>query len=154
GARGRRRLDGDAGSGGPALCRRGDGPPRGGDGRRARRAVLLARDARDQARLAMTEDVAVAPDRDLDQSRDRSGRVPVALARHGIPGLRAQASGGGGARYGRMFELDQDELDANELEPDVLETLAGAMIEAPGSFDPNPRLPAGYTYFGQFVDHD
>jgi hypothetical protein len=102
----------------------------------------------------MPEHIAVGRERDLDPSRDRSRRVPVGLARHGIPGLRAQAAGGGGARYGRMFDLDEDELDGNELDPDVLEALAGAMIEAPGSFEPNPKLAAGYTYFGQFVDHD
>jgi heme peroxidase len=98
--------------------------------------------------------VAAEPEPELDESRDRSGRVAVGLARHGIPGLRAQAAGGGGARYGRMFNLGQDELDANRLDVDTLNTLAKAMIEAPGTFDPNPRIPAGYTYFGQFVDHD
>jgi hypothetical protein len=29
------------------------------------------------------------------------------------------------------------------------------MVEEPGApFIPNPRMPAGYTYFGQYVDHD
>jgi hypothetical protein len=102
----------------------------------------------------MLEDIAVARERDLDRSRDRTRRVPIGLARHGIPGLRAQAAGGGGARYGRMFDLDEHELAANELDLDTLEALAEAMIEPLASFDPNPRLPAGYTYFGQFVDHD
>jgi hypothetical protein len=28
------------------------------------------------------------------------------------------------------------------------------MIERPGTCNPNARIPAGYTYFGQYVDHD
>jgi Animal haem peroxidase len=102
----------------------------------------------------MPDDIAIAAERDVDESRDRSGRVAVGLARHGIPGLREQAAPSEGARYGRMFDLDQDELEAHELDPDTLEALADAMIARPGTFDPNPRIPAGYTYFGQFVDHD
>lgn len=37
-----------------------------------------------------------------------------------------------------------------------LEALAGAMVDSnPGAATGNnPKIPAGFTYFGQFVDHD
>jgi hypothetical protein len=71
-------------------------------------------------------------------------------------------------RFGRMFR----NLPVFELSVDALVELAGAMIqpledgkldEPLGQPDPDEnratidqelRLPAGYTYFGQFVDHD
>jgi hypothetical protein len=100
----------------------------------------------------MSGDVAVAPERGLDENRDRSDRVGVGLARHGIPGLRGQVEEG--ARYGYMFSRLAQERRRTEVLPDAFSALASAMIEAPGSFDPNTKVPAGYTYFGQFVDHD
>ena len=37
---------------------------------------------------------------------------------------------------------------------ETLEELAKAMIERPGTFNPSTRIPAGFTYLGQFIDHD
>jgi hypothetical protein len=71
-------------------------------------------------------------------------------------GLSAAADGVFG-RFGRMFEG----LEGPEFDPDALEALAISMIkEDDGQFfnqadgDENFRLPSGYTYFGQFIDHD
>ena len=71
-------------------------------------------------------------------------------------GLAAGADGGFG-RFGRMF----DGLEGPEFDEGALALLAGSMIkDDSGQFfnssdsDENVRLPAAYTYFGQFVDHD
>ncbi len=69
-----------------------------------------------------------------------------------------EAVAGGYGRFGRMFP-DQIGIEYNE---EALWQLAETMIkkEDPGQFfnlgdeDENPTIPAGYTYFGQFVDHD
>jgi hypothetical protein len=63
------------------------------------------------------------------------------------------------ARYGLMFKS----LPAYTPPDDLLHDLAEQMVEARGplgdvsnsdvAFD-NPDLPAGYTYLGQFIDHD
>lgn len=56
-------------------------------------------------------------------------------------------------RFGRLFRhLDP----APDLSDKQLKDLAESMREPKGSgakLD-NPKIPAGYTYFGQFVDHD
>jgi hypothetical protein len=67
-------------------------------------------------------------------------------------------------RFGRMFRrLPALTGPENPVElRALLEPLASAMVEpeaaggwsgSPQNFD-NPRIPAGWTYFGQFVDHD
>src|SRR3954454_17642642 len=55
------------------------------------------------------------------------------------------------ARFGRMFRT----LRPLEADPDALAALAATMkdSEAAASGD-NHRIPAGYTYLGQFIDHD
>jgi hypothetical protein len=61
-------------------------------------------------------------------------------------------------RFGPMFEAPK----ATKLPEAGLQALAGAMIRPdPGApitgsepTDENPTVPAGYTYFGQFIDHD
>ena len=63
--------------------------------------------------------------------------------------------------FGRIFELKDDLVShippgnsTAESEEALLE-LANTMVETDS--DPkndNPKIPAGYTYFGQFVDHD
>ena len=60
-------------------------------------------------------------------------------------------------RFGRMFDQQGDFLD-----DDCLMEIAKAMIrhDTPkpisesDEIDENPTIPAGYTYFGQFIDHD
>jgi Animal haem peroxidase len=71
-------------------------------------------------------------------------------------GLAAAADGKFG-RFGRMYVG----IEGPEFDPDDLAALAESMIKADaGKFfneedsDENFLLPAGYTYFGQFVDHD
>lgn len=65
-------------------------------------------------------------------------------------------------RFGRMFR----KLPACPLDPAVLPSVAESMREvdagtggwggggAPSADGDNPEIPAGYTYFGQFIDHD
>src|SRR5439155_12849144 len=64
-------------------------------------------------------------------------------------------------RYGRMFRA----LPAFTPSEQSLKDLAGHMFETGGDdVDPgegggadprhNPDIPAGYTYLGQFIDHD
>jgi hypothetical protein len=52
-------------------------------------------------------------------------------------------------RFGRMFR----HLPVFVHEEAPLLALAAKMIEQRGGAE-NPMIPAGYTYFGQFVDHD
>ncbi len=63
--------------------------------------------------------------------------------------------------FGRLFRhlppYAPPSLTATEIEK-LFHSLAKDMLEAPGTggnkeFD-NPDIPSGYTYFGQFVDHD
>jgi hypothetical protein len=60
----------------------------------------------------------------------------------------AGAADAGHGRFGRMFGF----LPARELSAGALDTL----VELIGASEtgPNPSIPAGYTYFAQFVDHD
>jgi len=54
-------------------------------------------------------------------------------------------------RYGRMFRA----LPAFVPDDATLTALADSMADAPAGPDgDNPDIPSGYTYLGQFVDHD
>jgi hypothetical protein len=53
-------------------------------------------------------------------------------------------------RYGRMFRA----LPAFAPSDVALAALADTMGDVPGPDGDNPDIPAGYTYLGQFVDHD
>ncbi len=61
-------------------------------------------------------------------------------------------------RYGAMFDLPS----AGALPDEAIRSIARAMIKADNGkpltesegVDENPTIPSGYTYFGQFVDHD
>lgn len=53
-------------------------------------------------------------------------------------------------KFGRMFPAD---LPANNLPDQVLIDLGNSMRESAPLASDSP-IPAGYTYFGQFVDHD
>jgi hypothetical protein len=55
-------------------------------------------------------------------------------------------------RFGRMFR----ELDALPIDPETAHAIAKTMVDSeaePGDGN-NLNLPAGYTYLGQFIDHD
>jgi hypothetical protein len=83
--------------------------------------------------------------------RSSHGADPRGLAAGANPGLRT-------GRFGRMLSA----TPARAVPEEVLRDLARAMIKeddgAPITerepVDENPAIPAGYTYFGQFVDHD
>src|SRR3954454_1614497 len=78
----------------------------------------------------------------------RKRRATDGLARHGVAGPVGQVPNG--ARYGRILgEPDRQEWDVAELEE-----LANALAELGGKSTDNFDIPSGYTYFGQFVDHD
>jgi len=53
----------------------------------------------------------------------------------------------GRGRYGRMFRLP-----VADLGPKTVDALVDMLSVVGGDF--NPDIPAGYTYLGQFVDHD
>lgn len=59
--------------------------------------------------------------------------------------------------FGRMFRelLPWEPPGASEAAKlEVLKALAATMIDAGDQSGDNEAIPAGYTYFGQFVDHD
>ena len=104
----------------------------------------------------MATDIAAPVEDGLDPNRDESGPVAIGLAQHGIPGVRGQVAASGKTPFGQLFpKLEQERpLTTSEDDLDSLKALADAMIERPGTFNPSTRIPAGFTYFGQFVDHD
>jgi hypothetical protein len=53
-------------------------------------------------------------------------------------------------RFGRLFR----NLPSFEPSSDVLEQLGGSMLEPEGGEGLDGPIPAGYTYLGQFIDHD
>lgn len=53
-------------------------------------------------------------------------------------------------RFGRMFRS----LATFKQPDELLERLANGMREDAGISPDNPEIPAGYTYLGQFIDHD
>lgn len=70
----------------------------------------------------------------------------------------------GFGRFGRMFpelapaRFGKTQDDAQKLMFAISETMLkedkGALIDKPEPVDENPDIFAGYTYFGQFIDHD
>lgn len=76
------------------------------------------------------------------QSTRQMSRIALrALDGHGDPG-----------KFGRMFP----HLEPLIVSEDALFDLAEAMLDSDPSSTAgdNPNIPAGFTYFGQFVDHD
>ncbi len=54
-------------------------------------------------------------------------------------------------QFGRMFP----ELPMLSVPDEMLEVLANAMVDVDGNpADDNATIPAGFTYLGQFIDHD
>ena len=45
-------------------------------------------------------------------------------------------------------------LPTFQMPDDFLQSLADGMHQPDGELNDNPAIPAGYTYFGQFIDHD
>ncbi len=96
-------------------------------------------------------------------ARTRQEPLAAPLAEHGGGASRGldhvDASTHDSGRFGRMFPA----LPPFLPDPAALEALAASMFPGPplpltptAALEPgdNPDLPAGYTYLGQFVDHD
>src|SRR3954454_11988032 len=108
------------------------------------------------------------PDPNVETERSPHGQQPRGL-------LLTPSSSTRSGRFGRMFR----HVPVYEHDPQTLADLAATMVETPTAgeavdepIEPEPnaepdkdenrsrladgslRLPAGYTYFGQFVDHD
>lgn len=79
----------------------------------------------------------------------------IAAHGHGVRGmsresLQALAGNADPGKFGKMFPR----LAPLHAEDDALFELAKAMRDEKGDTGDHPTLPAGYTYLGQFVDHD
>lgn len=80
----------------------------------------------------------------------------VAAGETGVPSLAVTAAAVGGARGHGFFDRMFPGLSPLVAADDDLEALATAMRDA-NPADPtldNPTVPAGFTYLGQFIDHD
>lgn len=80
----------------------------------------------------------------LNPHHGRAGRHPTrefldTLSGHDDPG-----------KFGRMFPG----LPALRVDDDKLEALAEAMMDDGSQSGNNDNIPAGFTYLGQFIDHD
>ncbi|TRD15505.1 peroxidase family protein [Palleronia caenipelagi] len=80
----------------------------------------------------------------LNPGHGSAGRKPTraqldTLSGHDDPG-----------KFGRMFPG----LPGLHVDNAALLDLANAMVDPDNVSDDNPNIPAGFTYFGQFVDHD
>lgn len=84
----------------------------------------------------------------MSDQPDPSPRLSPAHGAGSPPGLDAGAAGAGG-RFGRMFPA----LPACDLDEDGIEVLL-QIIDVAGTLGYNPRIPSGFTYLGQFIDHD
>lgn len=79
----------------------------------------------------------------------------IAAHGHGVRGmsrasLQALAGNADPGKFGKLFPR----LAPLHADDDALFDLASAMRDDKGSEGDHPSLPAGYTYLGQFVDHD
>lgn len=70
-------------------------------------------------------------------------------APHGVAVPRGMTTVDRG-RFGRMYP----DLERGKVSERAIEALADAMVREAGLSNNNHRIPAGYTYLGQFVDHD
>jgi hypothetical protein len=80
----------------------------------------------------------------LNPHHGRAGRKPTrayldTLSGHDDPG-----------KFGRMFPG----LPPLQVSDEALDALAQAMLDNDAETEDNPRIPAGFTYLGQFIDHD
>jgi hypothetical protein len=89
---------------------------------------------------------------DVERPRNRLDPAVEGGARHGVSaprGLGASPASRGG-RFGRMFAA----LPAADPGADAIEALVEHLRAAQDGSDDNTRIGAGYTYLGQFIDHD
>ena len=106
----------------------------------------------------MNDKTLSKPDESLDETPPAIEKQAIGGHGHDNRGLEAGAIPGMGyGRFGRMFGFS-----GRPLKDDVLLDIARAMVKVDVSppiseteeVDENPVTSAGYTYFGQFVDHD
>jgi hypothetical protein len=85
-----------------------------------------------------------------------AAQIARPIIRHGSPlrgGIAVPAPGIDFrvGRFGRIFP----ELGALKVPPEALVALGEAMVEGGANVTgDNPNIPAGFTYLGQFIDHD
>jgi hypothetical protein len=123
---------------------------RGGVGRRAVLGGATGVVAASMCGVALTAEAGTAPVADRAAASARWGHAAGVLRGSDIA-VRAGRDKEG--RFGVMFK------NADGFAPPdaLLKSLAGEMGEpaGPNAFDlDNPRIPAGFTFLGQFIDHD
>lgn len=103
----------------------------------------------------------LAPNSGSDLARATAEALPKRrVAAHGLDnrGLESAASlGVGYGRFGRMFEFmggGLSEACLLDIATAMIKFDEGVQIDTLEAVDENPLIPAGYTYFGQFIDHD
>ena len=119
--------------------------------------MLFALEMHLSGRLIMPADNAVKAG---TQAVASMGHMPQGLV-HGtmIRGLAAGANPGQPyGRFGPMFELPVGPVVSDDILRELATVIVkqddGAPITDSEPVDENDLIPAGYTYFGQFVDHD
>lgn len=97
----------------------------------------------------------------MSPGKQPSGAATLGAMSHGanIRGLAAGANAGlPFGRFGPMFDLPPcptlPDAGLSELANVIVKIDDGAPINVTEPVDENSLIPAGYTYFGQFVDHD
>ena len=101
----------------------------------------------------MTARPREGPVDDDERCRNRLDPALEGGARHGVAaprGLGTAAASSRGGRFGRLF----GDLARRDPGAEAIEVLADRMHVARGTDEVNTRIGAGYTYLGQFVDHD
>jgi len=90
--------------------------------------------------------------RGTDRRLSRLDPAAEGAARHGVAAPRGLSRPGSrGGRFGRLF----GDLPVRDPGDRAIEALLGKLDRAKAlSQVPNTLIPAGYTYLGQFIDHD
>ena len=98
----------------------------------------------------------------MENNMAQASAAPTPKTMHGNNNRGLAAGAIPGVAFGRYGQMFDGLPGANRLPPGALWALAEAMIKVDAGApidgedraDENPTIPAGYTYFGQFVDHD
>jgi hypothetical protein len=100
-------------------------------------------------------DTQVAPTPTATNGAPRSAEEPLVDAGHGSAQIRGQASVARSTlkegRFGRMFRTLAPLDPGDEAIHALVQHMKDASAAPSGD---NKKIPAGYTYLGQFVDHD
>lgn len=104
----------------------------------------------------ITQQAVVAPKAPRHGMIGRLAFAEQAVPKTSAAGMRTAAVTPGGKKGSGFFDRMFPELQALNVSEDDLAVLAEAMKDAAPN-DPaldNSKIPAGFTYLGQFVDHD